>query len=213
MIYERLVVHVGVPEASVIAPIRITKIFVSGDVLAFLLQACSGGLMAQVDTSGLGQRVMLTGLFVQLLIFSFFLIISLNFYKRTRGSITGCCTTLYGKIAWPKLFYLLLCAAVIITMRCVFRILEFAQGHNGYIASHEVYMYLCDAIPMLGVQVMFHFVHASNVFSLENLSKLGNRDSLIDLYIRTQCRWKAKYSGGIVRISQVEKRLVIVTVL
>lgn len=51
MIFGRLVVFVDSPEASLIRPTRVTKIFVCGDVLAFLMQAAGGGQMAQVKTA------------------------------------------------------------------------------------------------------------------------------------------------------------------
>ncbi len=75
MIYGRIVLFVNSPGASVIKPTRVTKIFVVGDVLAFFIQSAGGGMMAQEGKADLGQKVLLTGLGVQLLFFGFFLII------------------------------------------------------------------------------------------------------------------------------------------
>jgi hypothetical protein len=53
MIFGRLVVFVDSPEASLIRPTRVTKIFVCGDVLAFLMQAGGGGQMANAKTANM----------------------------------------------------------------------------------------------------------------------------------------------------------------
>ena len=60
----------------------------------------------------------------------------------------------------------------------MFRIIEFGQGHGGYLASHEVYLYIFDAAPMLVVQAMFHFIHAGDVFPRNfDMKKLHNSAS------------------------------------
>ena len=74
---------------------------------------------------------------------------------------------------------------MIIILRCIFRVVEFSQGHDGYLASHEMYMYLFDTTPMLAVQAMFHFVHAADVFGLGTLRRLEDNASFIDLYERS----------------------------
>lgn len=181
MIYGRLVLFVNAPEASIIRPTRVTKIFVCGDVLAFFMQAGGGGMMVKASMANMGQTIMLIGLFVQLSFFSFFLVISFVLWKRVRSSLKGYKITQYGKHSWSSLLKLLLCAAMIIILRCVFRMVEFSQGHDGYLVSHEVYMYVFDTIPMLAVQVMFHFVYASDVFGSGAMSKLVDNDSCIDL--------------------------------
>ena len=163
IIYGRVAQFVNAPRASLIQPTRVTKIFVIGDVIAFFMQAGGGGMMAQANMADLGQKIMLIGLFVQLAFFGFFLVISIVFWKRTRSSPARH-TLRYGKHSWYKLLMLLLAAAAIIILRCVFRIIEFGQGHTGYLATHEVFLYLFDAVPMLGVQIMFHIVHAGDVF-------------------------------------------------
>ena len=164
IIYGRLVLFVNAPNASLIRPTRVAKIFVIGDVIAFFMQAGGGGMMAQANMANLGQKIMLIGLFVQLAFFAIFLAISIVFWKRMRSSPARYTIPIYGKHTWHSLLMLLLASAVIIICRCVFRIIEFAQGSTGYVASHEVFVYLFDALPMLGVQVMFHTVHAGDVF-------------------------------------------------
>lgn len=184
MIYGRLVLFVNAAEASVIRPTLVTKVFVCGDVLAFFMQAGGGGMMAQASMADMGQKIMLIGLFVQLLFLGFFLSISLIFWKRMSRSSKQYAIPQYGKHSWDTLLKMVLAAAVIIILRCIFRVVEFAQGHSGYLVSHEIYMYIFDAAPMLVVQIMMHFVYAAEVFGVGSHSRLGKTESVIDLYQR-----------------------------
>lgn len=184
MIYGRLVLFVNAAEASVIRPNWVTKIFVCGDVVAFFMQAGGGGMMAQADMADMGQKIMLFGLFVQLLFLGFFLCIALIFWKRMSRSSKQYAVPQYGKHSWDKLLKMVLAAAVIIILRCIFRVIEFAQGHDGYLVSHEIFIYIFDAGPMLVVQVMMHFVYAAEVFGVGRHSRYGRTESVIDLYQR-----------------------------
>ncbi|KAH9206325.1 RTA1 like protein-domain-containing protein, partial [Leptodontidium sp. 2 PMI_412] len=114
MIYGRIVHYVNAPEASVIRPTRVTKIFVAGDVLAFQVQGAGGGLMGKSENADLGKKVLLVGLFAQLLFFGFFLSIAIIFDRRIVKSAKLYTVPRHGKHGWRKLLMLLLLAAVII---------------------------------------------------------------------------------------------------
>lgn len=184
MIYGRLVLFVNAAEASIIRPTLVTKVFVCGDVVAFFMQAGGGGMMAQASMADLGQKIMLIGLFVQLAFLALFLCLALVFWKRMSKSPKRYAIQQYGKHTWDKLLKMVVSAAVIIILRCVFRVIEFAQGHNGYLVSHEIFIYMFDAAPMLIVQVMMHFVYAAEVFGIWRHSRLAKTESVIDLYQR-----------------------------
>ncbi|KAK5789728.1 hypothetical protein VI817_008851 [Penicillium citrinum] len=182
MIYGRIVIFVNSPDASMIRPNRVTKIFVCGDVVSFFMQAGGGGMMAQANMAKLGQKIMLLGLFAQLLMFSFFLTIALVFWKRMQSSAKLYTVPQHGKHTWKSMMKLLFSAATVIILRCIYRIIEFAQGNDGYLASHEIFMYILDAVPMLFVQIMFHFVHAGDVFPADFVtSKLQDNGSFVNL--------------------------------
>ncbi|KAG4420985.1 hypothetical protein IFR04_005854 [Cadophora malorum] len=164
MIYGRIVLLVNAPDASVIRPTRVTKIFVIGDILAFFIQSAGGGMMAQEGKAELGKTVLLTGLGVQLVFFGFFLLIAIIFDHRMTQSPMRHIIPKYGKHSWRKLLVLLLGAAVIIVVRCLYRIAEYVLGTDGYLLKHEWCAYSGDTIPMLVVQIAFHVVHAGDVF-------------------------------------------------
>jgi hypothetical protein len=164
MIYGRIVIFVNAPEASVIRPTRVTKIFVTGDVISFLIQACGGAMTAQAAHADLGKKVVLVGLFCQLLFFGFFLTIAIIFDRRMAKSSLRYSIPKYGKHGWRALLILLLVAAFIIIGRCVYRICDFSGGPKGVLMMHEVWMYVGDTAPMFVVQTMFLFIHAGDVF-------------------------------------------------
>lgn len=164
MIYGRIVHFVNAPEASVIRPTRVTKIFVVGDVFAFQVQGAGGGLMGKAENADLGKKILLVGLFAQLFFFGFFLVIAIIFDRRMAKSAKLSSVPQYGKHGWRKLLMLLLVASVIIIARCVYRMIEVGGGHDGYLMTHEWAMYVFDGAPMIVVQALFHFVHAGNVF-------------------------------------------------
>ncbi|KAH9221942.1 RTA-like protein, partial [Leptodontidium sp. 2 PMI_412] len=155
MIYGRIVVFVKSPEASVIRPARVTKIFVLGDVVSFLMQVGGGSMMAQTRSAKLSQKVILGGLFAQLLFFGFFLVIAVIFKRRMAASARLCSVAVPGSHTWSGLLVLLLIVAVLIIIRCLYRVAEFAMGMDWYLMEHEVFMYVADMAPMLLVQVSF----------------------------------------------------------
>ncbi|KAI9167697.1 Protein RTA1 [Paramyrothecium foliicola] len=183
MIFGRIILFVKSPSASIIAPHKITKIFVIGDLFSFLLQAGGGGVMAVPSMADMGQKVSIIGLVIQLIFLALFLAVALIFWKRMRSSPARN-TNSSGSRTWQALFALLLFVSVIIVLRCVFRLIEFAQGHDGALMSKEIYLYVFDTIPMFIVQSAFHFVHASDVFEGAELGFM-KQTSEDDLPLRT----------------------------
>ncbi|GFF25675.1 hypothetical protein IFM61606_09516 [Aspergillus udagawae] len=175
MLYGRIVRCTRQPELSTISPTKVTKVFVTGDILAFILQCSGGGMMAISGLSSIGEKVLVFGLFVQLIFFGFFLFISVKFALRLRripSKVPG------G--AWKTLLYILYTMAALIIFRCLYRIVEFVQGHSGYLVSHEIYMYLFDTLPMLIVQVPFHCWKPYNMLDARD-AVMGSSESYVNL--------------------------------
>ncbi|KAJ5922307.1 hypothetical protein N7516_010010 [Penicillium verrucosum] len=175
MLYGRIVYCTKRPDLSIIAPTKVTKIFVVGDVIAFLLQCSGGGLMAISGLSSTGQKVIVFGLFFQLLFFGFFLYVSVKFALRIRQAQGG-----FLGAPWGTLLHILFLMAALIIFRCLYRVVEFLQGHDGYLISREVYMYLFDALPMLVVQLLFHYWKPYKM--LNSGAELGKTPSYVNLH-------------------------------
>ncbi|KAJ5715702.1 uncharacterized protein N7483_012883 [Penicillium malachiteum] len=152
-------------------PVRfMTKIFVMGDVTSFILQGAGGGVMSSSGSSNLlviGQWIIVGGLGVQLVFFGAFLITSIIFHCRITRSPTeeSQSSVASGLIPrdWRGLLFALYTVSVLILIRSVYRVVEFAQGNNGYVISHEVFLYVFDASMMFLVMVMMNIFHPSVV--------------------------------------------------
>lgn len=154
---------------SVIRLRWLTKIFVLGDVMSFLMQGSGGSLIASGKSSSTkkGEAMIIGGLGVQILFFGFFVIVSLIFNVRMDRTPTykimgG------GRAAaiWKKHLYTLYSGSLLILVRSLFRVVEYAQGNDGYLVSHEVYLYVFDAALMSTTMVLFAVVHPSEVNAL-----------------------------------------------
>ncbi|KIV77284.1 hypothetical protein PV11_09095 [Exophiala sideris] len=153
---------------SVISLRWLTKIFVCGDVFSFLLQASGGGIMAGGTQSALhtGENIIIGGLVVQILFFGFFIVVAVLFHARIRKVPTP--KSLNGNVAgvWKKHLCTLYGGSLLILVRSVFRVVEYGQGNDGYLISHEEFLYIFDALLMFANMALFAFIHPSEVNAL-----------------------------------------------
>ena len=63
--------------------------------------------------------------------------------------------------------YILYTTSGLVIARSIFRVVEYAQGKDGYLLRSEVWSYVFDAALMLGVMILFNVVHPSEVCALE----------------------------------------------
>ncbi|PYH97598.1 RTA1-domain-containing protein [Aspergillus ellipticus CBS 707.79] len=146
----------------VVRPKWLTAIFVAGDVISFLMQASGAGLMVESPNNPTsGEHIILGGLFVQIIFFGFFLITSFLLQLRLRRSPTAQSVELRG--LWRKHLYCLYAAGILIFCRSIIRVVEYLQGYDGYLATHQVFIYVFDALLMFGVMCLFHAFHPSEL--------------------------------------------------
>ncbi|KAJ5160511.1 Protein RTM1 [Penicillium canariense] len=140
-----------------IVPVRfLTKVFVVGDVISFLLQCGGGGYMAAGTISALniGANIVIGGLAVQLLFFGFFVVVSAIFHWRVKKSQTSFPSpTLHSNSpimsrSWESIMWALYAACLLILVRSIFRVAEFVQGNDGFIMRREYLLYIFDACLM-----------------------------------------------------------------
>ncbi|EXM22807.1 RTA-like protein [Fusarium oxysporum f. sp. vasinfectum] len=155
MILGRLIRTVGAAHLSLVPVKWVTRIFVTGDVIAFSLQAGGGGIQSAgtLDLYNLGEKIIIAGLFVQIVVFGFFVITSILFHTRLLKSPTP--ESLRGDVPWARYLYVLYATSFLILVRSIFRVVEYLQGNKGYLISHEVYLYVFDAILMVLVMLIF----------------------------------------------------------
>ncbi|CAD6468507.1 Y55_G0052380.mRNA.1.CDS.1 [Saccharomyces cerevisiae] len=152
MLFGRLL-HVMRCESLMIVSSRFeTSFFVFGDVVSFCLQAAGGGLMATVNGRTTGSNLITAGLVIQIAFFGFFIINEFRFSY----SVARVCP-FYRHISkkWWFLNLTLLLSSVLIMVRSIVRLIEFVEGYDGFIISHEYFIYVFDAVPMLLAAIVF----------------------------------------------------------
>ena len=80
-------------------------------------------------------------------------------------------------LPWKRHLYNLYFASTLIMIRSIFRVAEYIQGNAGYLLSHEVFLYVFDAVLMLLVMVSFNWIHPSQVTELY-LKRQANRTGI-----------------------------------
>ncbi|KAL4897458.1 RTA1 like protein-domain-containing protein [Aspergillus ambiguus] len=156
----RIIYLVKGEKLSLIRVNWMTKIFVAGDVLSFLMQASGAGLMVTAAQKT-GENVILGGLFVQIIFFGFFLFSAIVFQKRIGRHPTAQSVDSY--IPWRRHLYALHVSSILILIRSIFRVVEYFQGWDGYLLSTEVYIYIFDGLLMFAVLVIFVVIHPSQI--------------------------------------------------
>ncbi|KAM0305859.1 hypothetical protein ACHAO8_011108 [Botrytis cinerea] len=170
MVLGRLIVALDVEDLSPIRKKWMTKIFVIGDVIAFLSQAAGGGIMASGTTSALatGEHITIAGLAIQLAFFSVFIFTATIFHRRFQRTANTEPMRMSVKYMmknknWEALLYVLYVTSALILIRSAFRLIEYAGGNDGYLLSHEAFAYIFDATLMFFVMVILNIFHPSDV--------------------------------------------------
>jgi hypothetical protein len=146
---------------SLIKPKRLTKLFVIGDVLSLAIQGGGAGFMVVGDKAKLGQAIVLVGLVFQIVIFGIFCATSLRFHSRMRRDPIAAWVP--AETQWEQMLYMLYAVSVLIMLRSVFRVIEFAMGADGYLLSNEWPLYIFDTVPMFIVMGVFWKWFPSNL--------------------------------------------------
>lgn len=161
MTLKRNILYVNGSEHSVVRVSMLTKLFVWADVISLFVQASGAGLQAvQGENSNLptiGKWIVIVGLAIQLVAFSFFLYVAAVFHQRAvkdpkieHGTIKTLLVTLY-------------LSGILIMVRSVYRVAEFAMGYEGYLMSNETLFYIFDSLLMFLVTVIYNVIFPSRV--------------------------------------------------
>lgn len=108
-----------------------------------------------------GENIIIGGLVVQLLFFGCFMVTSGIFHVRMHKCPTT--TILTQAIPWQRHLYALYGASLLILVRSLFRLIEYAQGNDGYLISHEAFLYVFDSVLMLATMVLMAWIHVSEI--------------------------------------------------
>lgn len=164
MILGRIIRVTQAEHHSLIRVNWLTKIFVGGDVFCFMTQGAGGGLLATADTTDAVDtynNIILGGLILQILIFLVFIVTGFIFQRRLSnqptaasldgplGVSTGGVRSMLGRLTWKRLMLGLYLTSVLITIRNLFRVIEYGMGWNSYLLDHEWSLYVFDGLLMV----------------------------------------------------------------
>ena len=138
---------------------RVSMVFLISDAVAFLIQCGGGGIMAS-NTSNpskmkLGENTMLGGLAIQLIFFGLFTVLAVVAYRRRHDTAqqqqqqATTCSPVGSPAIVDRVYHSLFVVIFLLTVRNLFRFVEFAQGNDGYAHTHEVFFYLFETLPIL----------------------------------------------------------------
>lgn len=182
MLLGRIILVLHAESHSILKKKWLTKIFVTGDVMSFLLQGtgmCSGdnrnmkqnsltiypggGIQSSGSLDGMktGERIIIMGLFVQIIFFGFFIIVAGLFDRKLRKYPIP--RAFDREIPWRKHLNILYATSLLILVRSLFRLVEYIQGNKGYLLRHEVYLYVFDSLLIFIAMVIFNIVHPSEI--------------------------------------------------
>ena len=111
--------------------------------------------MANAKTMTFGKHLVVVGLLLQIIFFGIFIVTGGIFHFRIARSPTPAST--YNN--WKSYMYTLYVASTMILIRSVFRVIEFSGGNDGVLLRNEVFLYIFDAVLMLGVMLAFNAAH------------------------------------------------------
>ncbi|OLL26217.1 Protein RTM1 [Neolecta irregularis DAH-3] len=151
VIFGRLLRMIG-KQYSFFPAEKVTIAFVASDIICFLIQVI-GAVMLLKKNARLrkpGRDILLSGLVLNVISFIFFLLLVTVFERRTRK--------LPSRQNWIMLVWTLYFSMSLILLRGIFRVAEYSIGFTGYLAVHEVFWYVFDALPMIFATVVWSII-------------------------------------------------------
>ena len=153
MTLGRIIRSIRAEKYSIVRVNWLTKIFVTGDVLSFMIQGTAGGLMASGGNTSLGHDLVIVGLVIQVVMFALFIITAVIFQMRMHQYPTR--QAFDHDLPWKQHLYTLYTVSLLIMARSIFRVVEYAMGQDGYPLTHEWTLYVFDALLMFVVMVIY----------------------------------------------------------
>ncbi|KAK0615461.1 Protein RTM1 [Lasiodiplodia hormozganensis] len=164
MVLGRIIRLTGGEAYSLVRVNWLTKIFVFGDVISFLVQCVGGAMLAGADSKDArdrGELFITIGLIVQVIFFGLFIVTTIHYNWRLRKAPTDASRA--TPVSWQMYLNVLYVSNGLILVRSIFRLIEYVQGEDGELLSNEVYLYIFDAALMFLAMVIFNWYHPSTL--------------------------------------------------
>ncbi|KAF4969834.1 hypothetical protein FSARC_2992 [Fusarium sarcochroum] len=149
MFLGRLILASGYCHLSLIRTNWLSKIFVTGDVICFLVAGAGAGMLVNAESKSSqtnGKNIVLGGLGLQVVIFLVFVVCAVVFHVRIVSK--DLLKTINPKLELVPMMAVLYICSVLVMFRNIFRLIEYEQGKDGYLQSHEWPAYVLDVFFM-----------------------------------------------------------------
>ncbi|KIW99504.1 uncharacterized protein Z518_11243 [Rhinocladiella mackenziei CBS 650.93] len=106
----------------------------------------------------LSKKILLGGLITQVIALGFFILTCWYAHRRIKREPAEVLRK-DSTINWRNHFRAVELVTLVLIVRSVVRTIEYLQGVDGFIASHEVFLYATDAFLMFFVMIVFLIIH------------------------------------------------------
>ncbi|KAJ2796383.1 hypothetical protein H4R20_005548 [Coemansia guatemalensis] len=146
-------------------PRFVTWFYFSSDIFSIAMQGAGGGMMTgDDDTRDVGKVIVLIGLIVQLFFFSCFLATCVYVWRNPEYNVHVSKCDRNQRFAKMRVLGAVSATTVLIYLRSIYRIAEFADGYGGKIYSAEWAFYVFDAILIFLAFVVYIVVFIGHNF-------------------------------------------------
>ena len=143
---------------------RFGLIFVLLDIFAFVVQLVGATMASGTDVPKhqvqLGLHIYMGGIGLQQFFVFCFLALAFQFQKQMARDIPGA-----SRSRPMLLLYIVYTVLTLITIRIVFRLIEYSKGIQSGVVLHEAYQYIFDSLAMLVALVLFNIVHPGRIMA------------------------------------------------
>ncbi|CAE6378444.1 hypothetical protein RSOLAG22IIIB_11545 [Rhizoctonia solani] len=183
MLLGRLALHLDADEYLLVKSRIITKLFLTSDIVTLLIQAGGGSMAASASAGKIGSKIFLIGLIIQLISFCAYMVVFAVFLHRMKVNRPGECVLPRNSAEffshWTALAGALIISCIGILIRSIFRTIENAQGFTGYLATHEVYFYVLDTLPLF-IAILVFVVTWPPMY-LTHYGRTGSTDTAVEI--------------------------------
>jgi RTA1 like protein len=159
-------VYFFLPEQKVLGinAIRFARYFVAADIACFFIQAIGGSILSQGANEStqkihLGLHIYMAGVGIQECFILFFATLAIVFHRRMIELEREGTLELKGQLSWRPLLYTLYASITLISVRIIYRLVQYASGFLSTIPTHEAYFYCLEALPMFIALLIMNITH------------------------------------------------------
>ncbi|KAI1743191.1 RTA1-domain-containing protein [Xylaria scruposa] len=162
MTLGRLAAAVDCRRCVPVSPKLLTPLYVLLDLGVVATQLAGSVLPASGDPSAieLSKKLVLGGLLAQVAALTIFIIIAQFTQNRIKQMSTPAILLNDDTLVhWKNHFRAIQLVTLLIIVRSIVRTVEYVQGPEGFVISHEVFIYVFDAAPMWLVMAIYTVLH------------------------------------------------------